>query len=371
MDQALQIRETANTSIEDVDYEFRVFDDPNALYREIVERNQANNKARLVAGYCWDWKGKKDPSIRDVAIPEHDFAMRWNLGSDGGLWIVKPESVSEIGCIHTCQGLELEYVGVIIGPDLVVRDDRVQTDGNKRSSQDSSIKGYKKMLKQDPDRARVTADRIIKNTYRTLMTRGQKGCFLYCVDPETNEYFKALAGGSSVLPERKSEPYPGLTLHILPPAEVRPFKNSVPVFDLAVAAGYDFSQEQQVEDHAWVELPDSFRPQPGHFVTRVVGESMNRRIPNGSWCLFKANPGGSRQGKVVIVQHRDIQDPETGTQCTVKVYTSEKTSSEDGWRHERITLRPDSSREGYRPIVLKPDAATELRVIGEFVAVLA
>ena len=84
------------------------------------------------------------------------------------------------------------------------------------------------------------------------------------------------------------------------------------------------AQEQSVEEHDWVELPDSFRPQPGHFVTRVVGESMNRRIPNGSWCLFKANPGGTRQGKVVIVEHRDIQDPETGTSCTVKVYSSEK-----------------------------------------------
>lgn len=116
--------------------------------------------------------------------------MRWNLDTDGSLWIVSPDSVSEIGCIHTCQGLELDYVGVIIGEDLVIRDGRVVTDAGKRSSQDRSIRGYKSMFKDDPDTAQALADRIIKNTYRTLMTRGQKACYLFCVDKETNEYFR-------------------------------------------------------------------------------------------------------------------------------------------------------------------------------------
>ena len=144
----------------------------------------------------------------------------------------------------------------------------------------------------------------------------------------------------------------------------------MPIFDLKMAAAYDFSEEQAVEAHDWVELPDSFKSQPGLFVTRVVGESMNRRIPNGSWCLFKANPGGSREGKVVIVQHRDIQDAETGTRCTIKVYSSEKSADSEGWRHERITLRPQSNLPGYRDIVLEADASSELRVLGELVAVL-
>ena len=137
-----------------------------------------------------------------------------------------------------------------------------------------------------------------------------------------------------------------------------------------MAAALDFSDPQPVGEHDWVELPEPIKAGPGYFVTRVVGESMNRRIPNGSWCLFRANPGGSRQGKVVIVQHRDLQDPDTGTRCTIKVYTSEKRVSEDGWRHERIVLRPDSSLPGYQPIVLEPDEARELRVVGELVAVL-
>jgi phage repressor protein C with HTH and peptisase S24 domain len=69
--------------------------------------------------------------------------------------------------------------------------------------------------------------------------------------------------------------------------------------------------DDNAEDCEWVELPDAFRPQRGMFVAQVVGESMNRRIPNGSWCLFRLHPKGTRQGKVVLVQHREIQDADT------------------------------------------------------------
>ncbi|MDD9997469.1 MAG: DUF2075 domain-containing protein [Rhodospirillaceae bacterium] len=196
---ALQIEQTANQTLSGIDYDFQVFDSPNEVRKRIVELNRNSNKARMVAGYCWDWKGKKQPEIEDVVIPEHDFYMRWNLDKDGSLWIVSSDSVSEIGCIHTCQGLELDYVGVVIGEDLVVRNGRVVTDAGKRSSQDRSIHGYKKMLRNDPDTARKLADRIIKNTYRTLMTRGQKGCYLFCVDKETKEYFRSFIGDYSNL----------------------------------------------------------------------------------------------------------------------------------------------------------------------------
>ena len=195
VDHSLQIRSTANETLDGIDFDFQVCDSPNELRALIEERNLVANKARLVAGYCWNWRGKRDPTVRDVAIPEHGFAMRWNLDKDGGLWILQPDSINEIGCIHTCQGLELDHVGVIIGPDLVVRDGQVITDFKKRSSQDRSIRGLKRMAKEDPQRASQIADRIIKNTYRTLMTRGQKGCYLFSTDRETNEYFKQRATG--------------------------------------------------------------------------------------------------------------------------------------------------------------------------------
>jgi DUF2075 family protein len=189
VDNALQISETANETLDGIEYDFRVCDSPHELHDLIIEKNHSANKARLVAGYCWDWKGKRKSEIRDVVIPEFGFERRWNLDTDGSLWILMPDSVNEVGCIHTCQGLELDYVGVIIGPDFVTRDGLAVTDATKRSSQDRSIHGYKKMFSENPTSAKLQADMVIKNTYRTLMTRGQKGCFIYCVDSETNDYF--------------------------------------------------------------------------------------------------------------------------------------------------------------------------------------
>jgi uncharacterized protein len=193
LDDALQIRATANRTLEPGLFDFLVVDDPNELRRLIEERNKAANKARLVAGYCWDWKSQKDPTAMDVVIPSHGFAMQWNLASDQGLWIRAPESVKQVGCIHTCQGLEVDYIGVIIGPDLIVREGKVQVQPKARSRNDTAIKGYQKMLKEDPEAARRKAEAVIKNTYRTLMTRGMRGCYVYCTDPETNAYLKARA----------------------------------------------------------------------------------------------------------------------------------------------------------------------------------
>ncbi len=199
LDHVLQIRETANTRLGDLDYDFdfRVFDDPTSLRAAIEAKNEERNRARLVAGYCWRWASKKDSAAYDIVFDEHSFRMRWNLTDDGGLWLVKPESVSEIGCIHTCQGLELDYVGVIIGPDLLVRDGEIVTDAGARDQYDRTIRGYKTRLKTDPEEARADARRVILNTYRTLMSRGMKGCYVWCVDEETNRYFQEALSPSS------------------------------------------------------------------------------------------------------------------------------------------------------------------------------
>jgi uncharacterized protein len=393
VDNSLQIKETANENLEGVNYDFKVFDSPNELRDAIFRKNRINNKARLVAGYCWDWISKNNASLNDIVIAEHNFAMKWNLASDGNLWILKPESVSEVGCIHTCQGLEMDYVGVIIGPDFLIRDGMAVVSAEKRARTDSSVKGYKKLYVENPADAKAKAEVIIKNTYRTLMTRGVKGCYIFCTDPETNAYFKEQIGSAYesiedvvqdivVAPQELTGAFPGLTLRILEAKEVKPYQNSVPIYDLAIAAG-QFSDAQEInevpkdgdigaiEQYDWIELPEAFRPQAGLFVARVVGESMNRRIPNGSWCLFKLAPGGTRQGKVVLVQHRDIDDIDTGGHYTIKVYESEKVEHGDGgWLHKKIILKPDTTSQGYEPIVLNGDEAGELKVIAEMVAVL-
>lgn len=188
LDNILDIRATANVDLDDIDYDFRVIDSPSELHTLIREKNKTNNKSRAVAGYCWKWVSKNHPELADINIG--DYHATWNLNSDGQAWIIKPNSVEQVGCIHTCQGLELDYVGVIIGPDLTVREGGVITDTLQRASSDKSVFGYKKMLAEHPEQAKAVGDMIVKNTYRTLMTRGMKGCYIYCADPETQEYFK-------------------------------------------------------------------------------------------------------------------------------------------------------------------------------------
>ena len=181
VDQFLGIRETAHPSLEDIDYEFHIAQSPVELDNWVRERNHNGTSARLVAGYCWDWKSKKDSRAMDIAFPEYGYARQWNLSEDGGRWIMKPESIDQIGCIHTCQGLECEYIGVIIGPDLL-RDPATglcTSHPEARSKNDRSIFGWKSAMKADPEGTRRHLDAIIRNTYRTLMTRGMKGCAIW------------------------------------------------------------------------------------------------------------------------------------------------------------------------------------------------
>lgn len=188
IDNVLEINLEATDDF-DFDYDIRICDSPEEVRELILEKNKINNKSRMVAGYCWNWikEGKNNSDIHDIQIG--DFEMSWNLGSSS-TWAIDPESVNEIGCIHTCQGLEFDYVGVIIGEDLRY-DDGIITDFTKRARTDQSLKGLKGLYKKNKEEALEIADRIIKNTYRTLLTRGQKGCYIYCVDKDLQEYLKS------------------------------------------------------------------------------------------------------------------------------------------------------------------------------------
>jgi len=190
LDNVLGIRETENKTLADIEYDFQVFDSPQDLREAILAKNQSN-KARLLAGYCWPWKSKANSSAYDITFPEFRFQMRWNLREDGNLWLINPSAIDQIGCIHTCQGLELDYVGVIIGPDLAVnKEGSLITQPEARAKDDKTIRGWRQMAKESPDKAKTLTDRIIKNTYRVLMTRGMKGCYVFTADGLLRERFK-------------------------------------------------------------------------------------------------------------------------------------------------------------------------------------
>ena len=384
----LGIERTANVIWdESEEFDFQILNSPEELEKAIHAKSREGYSARLTAGFCWPWsKPNPDGTLADDIVIG-DFIRPWDAKPNAGklapgiptasLWAHDPNGINQIGCIYTAQGFEFDYVGVIFGPDLTYNFDAQTWEGHKEQSSDVTVK-----------RSGDKFTDLVKNTYRVLLSRGLKGCYVYFMDKDTERFVRSRIEASvrsEETDEISNEVIDNDTLlpfRRLAPEEVRPFENCVPLYDLKVAAGR-FSDEQLVdevpqagdiqaiEEYDWVELPDAFRPQSGLFVSQVVGDSMNRRIPNGAWCLFRLAPGGTRQGKVVLVQHRDIHDIDTGGHYTVKVYESEKITNEDGsWKHLRITLKPDTMAPGYEVIVLDGEEAGELKVIAELVAVL-
>lgn len=179
LDNLLGIRKTANIDF-DLDYEIRVFDDPNIMKEELRKTN-IHNKSRMIAGYCYPWNSKNDKNQFDIFL-KNDFKAQWNFTTDK--FAIDESSFDQVGCIHSTQGLEFEYVGVIIGNDLRFENGKVITDRTKRAKTDATIKG----LKGDES----LGDKIIRNTYKTLLSRGQKGCFVFCENEELGKYIKTV-----------------------------------------------------------------------------------------------------------------------------------------------------------------------------------
>ena len=146
-------------------------------------------------------------------------------------------------------------------------------------------------------------------------------------------------------------------------------RNPIPLYNFYAAAG-TFSELQSEKDFTLIEGPED-NSNNNYFACRIIGESMNRVIPNGSICLFKTYSGGSRNGKILLIENKDIQDPDFNSAFTIKTYSSEKIVTNENWEHTSIVLRPNSHDSSYQDIIIKEDNAAEMRVIGEFVKILS
>ena len=182
----LEIKQTANTAFEFNKLKVKVFDNPVEMRDELRELNRINNKTRMIAGYCYDWNVKKHRGEWDIELP-YGFKAKWNLENDDH-WAVNPNSFEEVGCIHTCQGMEFDYVGVFIGKDLYYNNGHVRTNRNAISKDDGSS-GIRLRTTTDEE-----ADKLIRRTYKVLLTRGLKGCYIYCEDEQLGEYLKERLG---------------------------------------------------------------------------------------------------------------------------------------------------------------------------------
>lgn len=185
----------------DTEYEFKIFDDPHKLYDAVVSKNHPEmtpkEVSRLSAGYWWQWSDKAAPNgdlVKDVKIPVDNptFEMPWETKAtvspayrdkyapDTNSWIDDPRGINQIGCVFTAQGFEVDYMGVILSPDIRYNAGTGMLDGVI-----GATRGMKKQDKNQTD-----CSRHIRNIYRVLLSRGRKGTFIYCCDPKVREFFE-------------------------------------------------------------------------------------------------------------------------------------------------------------------------------------
>ncbi|NQV50205.1 MAG: DUF2075 domain-containing protein [Candidatus Marinimicrobia bacterium] len=331
-------------------YEFVLFDSITEMVAQIKQKDETYGLSRLIAGFAWPWISKNDKTLYDIQIGSKQ--LQWN--GDSIDWINTPNSVNEVGCIHTTQGYDLNYAGIIFGNEISYDKQKNEIIIRKENYHDKN--GKQSIVNPDELKA------FIINIYKTIMLRGIQGTYIYACDPNLQEYL------ARYIPLKESTRTPKEVQYI-PIEEVQPFINAIPLYNLNVAAG-QFGAYQKVEDISWIMPPVGRKASKNLFACKVVGESMNKIIPDGSICLFSRYTGGSRNGKIVIVEHTDLQDAEYGSCYTIKEYESQKSQSGDEWEHASIRLIPRSTDPRYLELLLHGDETVSLRVIGVFECVL-
>lgn len=334
-------------------YDVLLFDDFKDFVRELRLKNTEHQLSRFVAGYGWQWVSKNDKSKYDIEIEGLQF--HWNHDSID--FISKDADAEQIGCIHTSQGYDLNYVGLIFGPEIILNPDTnlievvpenyFDTNGRNTITDNGILKQY------------------IINIYKTMMLRGILGCYIYVCDRNLREYFRRHL-------KQFGQPHLRvLTPSIEPQPEIMPYVNSVPLYSLNVAAG-EFKFNENPEELQFIRVPEGIRVSPDHFACTIVGDSMNKIVRNGQIALFKKYHAGSRNGLNVLAEYYDYQDADYGSCYTFKEYYSQKLVTEEGYKHKRIVLKPKSFDTSFQDIEINPDAiaSRHFNVIGIFEQVL-
>lgn len=331
-------------------YELKLFENIKSFIDEIKLRNDEVGLSRMIAGYSWKWVSNKDSSLLDIEI--ENTKLRWN--STNIDWINSHNSINEVGCIHTTQGYDLNYSGVIFGNEISYC--KIKNEIVIKEENYFDINGKQSI--KNPEELK----RFILNIYKTLLLRGIKGTYIYACDKNLRDYFK-----SHIFLHNNTNDFDSVNEALR--IENDKFENSIPMFNIQVAAG-NFSDLQHLENIQWIEIPNYIKYSDDFFACKVVGESMNKIIPNGSICLFKKYRGGSRNGRIVLVQSTEIQDSDFGSGYTVKEYSSLKVSKGDSWVHRSIILKPQSTSSNYNDIVLEEESLNQFRIIGVFERVI-
>lgn len=326
-------------------YKLLLFDNLNEMIEKIKDHNKINGLSRVVAGFSWKWISKNDKNLKDIKIG--DCELSWN--SVFVDWISSKNSINEIGCIHTVQGYDLNYCGIIFGNEIsynpISNSIFIKPENYHDKKGKNTIKNAEELKN------------YIINIYKTMMLRGINGTYLYVCDQNLKKYFETYIN--------KYQSIINIPKIVFITYNLKPYIDSVPFYDLKVSAG-KFSDLQNINDLKWIKISDKIKISKDLFVCQVIGESMNKVIPNGSFCIFKKDNGGSRNGRIVLVESLNLKNSEFGSCFTIKEYQSTKYIDENGWSHQKIILKPRSNDHSFRNIELKNEETETFKVIGIF-----
>jgi len=338
-----------NVKYSDRNYDVQLFDKFSDFINELRDKNQKHQLSRFIAGYAWPWVSKNNHNSFDIEI--ENIKLKWN--STDTDYINSDLDAKEVGCIHTTQGYDLNYAGIIFGPEItynpiteeidIIRENYKDRNGSATIKDNGILKEY------------------IINIYKTIMLRGILGCYIYVCDEKLREYFKKHTNlfndnNNSIIDTLEKK-----KINLIP------FVNSVPLYSLKVAAG-EFQFNDNISEEKFIVVPDGIKITQDHFACKIIGNSMNKIVQDGQIALFKRYHGGSRNGLLVLAEYYNHQDIDYGSSYTFKEYYSQKVSDGEGWHHEQIILKPKSFDSSYEDIIIDSHAIAEktFSVIGIF-----
>ncbi len=310
-------------------YDFKVFSDVSEMYNEIKKKDKEFGLARMVAGYAWPWISNNDVNAYDINIKNASF--KWNSVTQD--WVNSSNAVDEVGCIHTVQGYDLNFVGIIVGPELSY--DKYKKQIIVKSEHYHDANGWRGV--EDPEELR----RYIINIYKTLATRGIKGAYMYFVDEDLREYVNSVLHFEVMekkytVDNKISSPYLGSFVQL-------------PLFD-SIGCGDLMFADSEVQEMVSVRS-ELISKGSKYFIIRTVGDSMNQvGVNSGDLVLCRKNYSPSEGDKVIAL---------IGDDATLKEFHKTKDS---------VILRPRSSNPRHKEIILGED--DEIKIQGVMVRVL-
>lgn len=315
-----EYKKPLNTSFSD--YEFKIFDNVDEMISIIKEKDKKHKLSRVVAGYAWPWHTAHGTRDYDIEIDGHKLI--WN--STASDWVNSPNAINEVGCIHTVQGYDLNYVGVIIGPEFSY--DALNKKFKVDKEKYFDINGRNGIT--DPNEL----ERYIINIYKTLLTRGIKGTYIYIVDEGLRNYFKGIINNKVNI---KTKTIAGKKINT---KDIKsPYLNTVEMIAIPLVGsapcGLPLMHEENIQESIMVEK-SKIKPGFTYFIVQATGDSMNKAgINDGDLLLCRYGVKAETGDRVVALLG--------GENVTIKYYDKDKEG--------RRILLPKSTNPMHNPII--------------------